>query len=247
MLYEFEFFIQYINIDNYTNWLILAKRLTKKEKEEIVESFTIGISVDKLSKDFECSKLTITRNLKKNIGEKKYREIINKSKSYDKYFLKEEKNVSLETNNNQNKNNLDDVSLGNKKYELPEKDFFSQNPFLEIVPLECDIENEIQKDLSSVHISEVKFPKIVYMIVDNKIELETKYLREYPEWQFLSQEELDRKTIEIYLDMKLAKRFCRSSQKIIKVPNTEVFKIVAPILIDRGITRIVSRDKLIAL
>ena len=85
------------------------------------------------------------------------------------------------------------------------------------------------------------------MIIDNKIELETKCLKDYPEWQFLAEEELDRKTIEIYEDLKIAKRFCRKEQRVIKVPNTNVFKIVAPILIAKGITRIVSSDKLIAL
>ena len=54
-------------------------------------------------------------------------------------------------------------------------------------------------------------------------------------------------TIEIFLDMKTAKRFCKKDQKVIKVPNTDVFKKVAPILLSRGISRIVSADKLIAL
>ena len=104
-----------------------------------------------------------------------------------------------------------------------------------------------QKDLSSVPISEIEFPKIVYMIVDKKIELETKYLKDYPDWRFLSQDELNRKTIEIYEDMKIAKRFCNKEQKVLKVPNTNVFKIVAPLLISKGISRIVSSEKLIAL
>ena len=47
--------------------------------------------------------------------------------------------------------------------------------------------------------------------------------------------------------MKIAKRFCNKEQKVIKVPNTDVFKIVAPILLAKGISRIVSADKLIAL
>ena len=47
--------------------------------------------------------------------------------------------------------------------------------------------------------------------------------------------------------MKNAKRSCNKDQKVIKVPNTEVFKIVAPILKARGISRIVSEDKLISL
>ena len=48
-------------------------------------------------------------------------------------------------------------------------------------------------------------------------------------------------------DLKNAKRFCNKEQKVIKVPNPNVFKIVAPLLLNKGISRIVSADKLIAL
>ena len=75
------------------------------------------------------------------------------------------------------------------------------------------------------------------MIVAKKIELETKLLKEFPDWQFLSNDELNRKSIQIYTDMKIAKRFCGNEQKVIKVPNPSVFKIVAPILLSRGISR----------
>ena len=85
------------------------------------------------------------------------------------------------------------------------------------------------------------------MLVDKKIELETKYLKEYPDWQFLSQEELNRKTIQIFDDLKVAKRYCNKEQKVIKVPNTDVFKITATSLLNKGISRIVSSDSLIAL
>ena len=40
---------------------------------------------------------------------------------------------------------------------------------------------------------------------------------------------------------------CNKEQKVIKVPNSNVFKIVAPILLSRGISRLVNADKLIAL
>ena len=84
-------------------------------------------------------------------------------------------------------------------------------------------------------------------IVDKKIELEVKLLKDYPEWQFLSENELNRKTIEIFYDLKIAKRHCNKEQKLIKVPNTEVFKIAAPFLLSKGISRIISSEKLIAL
>ena len=118
---------------------------------------------------------------------------------------------------------------------------------MEIAPLDYQINNETQRDISSVPISKIELPKIVYMIVDHKIELETKILKDYPEWQFLSSNELKRKTIEIYFDLKIAKRFCKKEQKVIKVPNTNVFKIAAKILLSRGITRIVSPENLISL
>ena len=85
------------------------------------------------------------------------------------------------------------------------------------------------------------------MIVDKKTELDFKYLKDYPRWQFLSEDELNRKTIEIFEDIKIAKSFCKKEQKVIKVTNTNVFKIVAPLLLKRGISRIVMPDKLIAL
>ena len=118
---------------------------------------------------------------------------------------------------------------------------------MELTPIDFEIDNAIQKDLSSVPISEIDFPKIVYMIVDKKIELQVKYLREFPDWEFLSKEELKRKTIQIYTELKNAKRFCTKDQKVIKVPNPKVFQLVAPLLLSRGVSRIISEDKLIAL
>ncbi len=128
-----------------------------------------------------------------------------------------------------------------------EEDDFALNDFVEVAPLNYEIDNIPQKDLSSTPISEISFPKVVFMIVDNKIELQTKFLKDYPEWQFLSKEELDRNTIQIFYDLKVAKRFCSKEQKVIKVPNTAVFRIVGPVLISRGISRIVTSDKLISL
>ena len=85
------------------------------------------------------------------------------------------------------------------------------------------------------------------MIVSKNIELEIKLLSDYPEWEFLPNEDLKRKTIEIYFDLKIAKRNCSKEQKVIKVPNTDVFRISSSILISKGISRIIAAEKLIAL
>ena len=226
----------------------MAKRLSEKEKIEIVERFTMGETLDELAIKFHCTKLTISRNIKKNLGETDYKRLINDNNTLKKSSYKQEKNNSFrkETNNQKKfKNEKSDLNPTSKSSFI--QDFVNDESFLEIVPLDFDIDNDPQKDLSSVPISEINLPKIVYMVVDKKIELEVKSLKDYPDWNFLAKDELMRKTIEIYNDLKVAKRFCKKEQKVIKVPNSEIFKIVAPILISRGISRIVNDDQLIAL
>ena len=219
----------------------MAKRLSERQKEEICKLFTSGISIDELSNRYNCTKLTISRNLKKRFDEDQYNLLLSKSKS-----------IKNKTNDykieKQNRNNIYKINNDeDKKEENFSGHLLPISEFIEITPLNYDIENTSQKDLSSVSIAEANLPKTVYMIVNKKVELEIKYLKDYPEWQFLSQDELERKTIEIYFDLKIAKTFCQKDQKVIKVPNTKVFKKVASILSSRGISRIVSSDQLIAL
>ena len=218
----------------------MAKRLTNKQKEQLIQFFKEGKNIEFLSEKFECTKLTIVRNLKKNLGEKGYKELVE-----NRNIAKEDSNHEI---NNELMKNSSIFNVKNTNEDESIKDYSTdESTFFEIAPLDYEIENLPRKELSSVPISEIDFPKIVYMIVDNKIELKTKYLKDYPDWQFLPIDDLNRKTIEIYSDMKTAKRLCGKEQKVIKVPNTKVFEIVAPILLSRGISRIVSDDLLIAL
>ena len=214
----------------------MAKRLSEKNKEEIIKLFNEGKTVENLAIKFNCAKLTISRNLKKEIGEKRFKELTKRSNHLHSQSDNEQKNIYTHQSENEQ------TFVENKNEE-----FTNINQFIEIAPINYEINSAEQKDLSSVPISEIDFPKIVYMIVDKKIELEVKYLRDFPSWEFLSKEELNRKTIQIFNELKDAKRFCTKDQKVIKVPNAEVFKIVAPILLSKGISRIINEEKLIAL
>ena len=220
----------------------MAKRLTELEKKEIILSFTDGKTIDFLSEKFKCTKLTIIRNIKKNLGESKYKELIHKNK-----FLIENSNLVVDNESKENSFSKNPKEKKLSNHRLKDEEFYPEETFLEIAPLNCEIENVPRKELSSVPISEIDFPKMVYMIIDNKIELKIKSLKDYPDWQFLPIEDLNRKNIEIYFEIKTAKIACKKDEKIIKVPNTDVFRIVAPFLRARGISRIVSEEKLIAL
>ena len=226
----------------------MAKRLTEKQKNEISKCFNEGETIEIIAGKYNCTKLTISRNLKKILGEKKYKELLTNRNVLIQNSNEKEKDISKSNLNNRNNENLNrEYSFKNNIENSSEEEPFHLTEFMELTPLNYEIDNVPQKDLSSIPIEDIQFPKVVYMIVDKKIELETKYLKEYPDWQFLSKDELNRKTIEIYEDLKDAKRLCKKEQKVIKVPNTTVFKIVAPLLISRGISRIVNSDKLIAL
>ena len=186
------------------------------------------------------------KELEEILGENKFKEL-NLRKKIWSICQKDSQNIPISKNKQIKKDQNSDIINDSNIIENIEEKFFEATPFIEIEPLSYEIENSTQKDLSSIPITEIDFPKTVFMVVDKKKELEVKYLKDYPDWQFLSNEDLNRKTIEIFDDLKVAKRFCNKEQKVIKVPNTNVFKIVAPILLSKGISRIVNSDKLISL
>ena len=225
----------------------MGKRLSEKQKQEIVKYFIDGLKIDEISKKFDCTNLTISRNLKKSLGDQRFLEL--KSLNIQGANFDNKKinlNISVNRKNNQEDNSKNKFNDEKQNKKNQDQTFYGDE-FVEITPLNFEIENTTRKDISSVPISEVELPSIVYMVVDKKIELETKFLKDFPDWQFLPIVDLNRKTIEIYFDLKNAKRYCNKDQKVIKVPNTNVFKIVAPILLSKGISRIVSPYKLIAL
>ena len=226
----------------------MTKRLTDKQKQEIVESFKSGTDIYNLSQKYGCTNSTIIRNLKKTLGESKYKGLFEKSKlKKTKSKVNENQtNELLETNFNEDLkyNSYGSINLNEN---LNDTNFEPIDSFFEIAPIDYEIDKSSRKELSSVPISDLDLPKIVYMIVDKKIELEIKLLKDFPNWEFLPEDDLKRKTIEIFFDLNIAKKSCTKEQKVLKVPNTDVFRIAAPVLLSRGISRIVCAEHLIAL
>lgn len=212
----------------------MPKRISENQKKEIINSFKNGKTIDQLSAVFKFTKATITRHIKKEISINEYDQLVSQHKQ----------KIELDSDSTE-EISIDQTFIQENANENVSKD--EELQFIEIAPLNFDSDNFEQKDFSSIPLSNFSFPKVVYMIVDKKIELDIKYLRDYPNWDFLSEDELSRKTIRIFNDLKIAKSFCTKEQKVIKVPNTNVFNIAAPFLISKGISRIVTDDKLISI
>ena len=223
----------------------MAKRLTEIEKNEIKTLFINGDGLDSLMNKFEVSKLTITRNLKKLLGENEYKNFLNKNiKSIKKKNSKLKINIQKDISPKNTNSNIKKVR---SSFDGNIEDSYIDQPLIEITPLIQEISSDIQKDLSSIPISSMCFPKILYMTVDKNFELEIKPLKDFLDWNFLPQDDLKRKTIEVFLDIKEAKIKCNKDQKVIKIPNTNVFQIVNHILLSKGISRIVCGNNLVAL
>ena len=116
----------------------MAKRLSEKEKKEITKLFTNGKDIDQIAKLYECSKLTISRNLKKFFGEEDFKNL----KTKNKLLLDD---LVMKKNTAKSKN--EDNSLLEKNNERIEHEFLPSTSFVEITPLDYEIENVPQKDL----------------------------------------------------------------------------------------------------
>ena len=219
--------------------LILAKRISDSLKEKIIKEFTNGKTVDEIAEIYNYTKLTISRNLKKSLGIFEFESITQKNKK-----ISNPKSENLEENKEISKNAINSLD---QDFFYEDENLFNQKGFVEIKPLNHEFDESLQKDLSSIPIDQIELPKVVYMLIDKNTELETKLLKEFPEWQFLSKEDLNRKTIKIYSDIKNAKRDCNKEQKVIKIPNSNVFKITAKILLSKGISRIINDEVLISI
>ena len=207
----------------------MPRKVSDDQKKDILNSFVNGMEIKEISKNSNFSSQTIIKQLKKILGEDEFlkRKIKNKS-------LKEAKVIKIEN------------TFGLTKESSANVDFIEES-FVEVVPILTEIDSTKQKDLSSEPIEKKIFPEVVYMLVDNKIELHIKLLGEYPEWSFLPDKDLERKTIKIFSEQKQAKKSCSKNLKVIKIPNPNVLKMASYSLKAKGISRIIFDNSLVAL
>ena len=213
---------------------IVSKKVTDLQKKEILESFKDGLSLKDLSLKYKFSVQTISRQLKNLIGEAEFKKIklskLNKNDFNESISLVKKENQPSKFTKEKFENNIE-----------------NEFRFVEIAPLTEGVNLETQKDISSKPLSEISLPKNLYLLVDKNTELEPRLLKDYSEWHFLPEEDLRRYTIEIFQEKKKAQYKCQKNQKLIKVPNPDVFLKASTILKSKGISRIVFENSLLAI
>lgn len=119
--------------------------------------------------------------------------------------------------------------------------------FQELVPLTSDIGVVEPKEVVCEQLKPGLLPEVVYMLVDRSVELDARPLKEFSEFGALSEADKERQALSLFPNQRSAKRHCGRSQRVIKVPDTDIFEISTPFLLARGITRLVLEGALIAL
>ncbi len=87
-------------------------------------------------------------------------------------------------------------------------------------------------------LSEANIPRTCYVVVDRASELITRPLKDFAELGQIPVEEIQEKTLPIFDNHRIAKRFLRRMQRVVKVPDGQIFKKVSPYLQAKGITRL---------
>ncbi|MFO0015641.1 MAG: hypothetical protein ACK52U_03675 [Synechococcaceae cyanobacterium] len=90
-------------------------------------------------------------------------------------------------------------------------------------------------------------PSSAYMLVEKTVELQPQVLRELPELGQLPEDEQERQALVLFVNPRQAKRQCGRNQRVIRIPDIQVFELTAPKLVAQGITRVVVEGSLFAL
>lgn len=87
-------------------------------------------------------------------------------------------------------------------------------------------------------LTEAPIPRTCYVVVDRASELITRPLKDFADLGDLPTDETQEKTLPIFDNHRVAKRFLRRMQRIVKVPDGRVFQKVTPYLQAKGITHL---------
>ncbi len=258
----------------------MARRLSDKQKSELLKKFQAGVSTSVLADQFGCSPITVSRTVKGLLSAEEYSAIkAFRSKRGNQSNIDSFENLSSATMDldDLGSSSVDDpVALGNaevtdergKELKVEENDLenvFEEDssedddivlssgddqtfsPFTELVPFGDITDFDEKKEIEVKPLNSGALPRSAYMLVDKSDELDIQPLKLFSGLGPLSDSELERNALYLFTTPRMARRQCGRSQRVIKIPDTQVFLLSVDYLLAKGITRLVLEGSLIAL
>jgi hypothetical protein len=87
-------------------------------------------------------------------------------------------------------------------------------------------------------LSEASIPKICYLVVDRAAELIARPLKEFSDLGRIPVEEVQQKTLPVFDNHRVARRFSNRTQRVIKIPDGKMLQKTCTQLKAKGITRL---------
>ncbi|MFZ9216662.1 MAG: helix-turn-helix domain-containing protein [Vulcanococcus sp.] len=246
-----------------------APRLTESQKQELVARYRQGETAQALASSYGCSPNTVSRVLKAGIDADELASL--KKQSRSKTAPQAAPALAVEPVAEAPEPEDEEQSLSAPVAELDaqpaaslEDDEEYGDDIDEYIDdgIEDSFEDDDDEEVSStfnlkaggastqalvdpIPLLPGLLPSSVYMLVDKVVELQAKPLNEFPELGSLPETEQERQALMLYTNPRQAKRQCGRSQRVIKVPDSDVLQRRSSYLVAQGITRLVVEGGLL--
>ncbi|MDJ0534132.1 MAG: hypothetical protein QNJ70_16880 [Xenococcaceae cyanobacterium MO_207.B15] len=100
--------------------------------------------------------------------------------------------------------------------------------------------------LQILPLARASFPRTCYVVIDRAAELITRPLEDFADLGSIPQEEVQQKTLPIFDNHRVAKRFSHRREKVIKVPDGRMLQKTSRHLHSKGITRLLIDGQIYA-
>ena len=104
-----------------------------------------------------------------------------------------------------------------------------------------------QGDITVLPLSDAAFPRTCYLVIDRTSELIARPLKEFSHLGTIPPEETLQKTLPVFDNHRIARRFSNRFQRVIKVPDGKMLQKTSSHLQAKGITRIIMDGRIYSL
>ena len=102
-------------------------------------------------------------------------------------------------------------------------------------------------DIEILPLSQASLPRICYLVIDRSAELIIKPLADFADLGMIPQEEVKQRTLPVFDNHRIAKRFSHRRERVIKVPDGRMIQKTSHHLQNKGITRLLIDGRIYSL
>lgn len=102
-------------------------------------------------------------------------------------------------------------------------------------------------DIEILPLSQAVLPRICYLVIDRSAELIVKPLAEFADLGIIPEAEVRQRTLPVFDNHRIAKRFSHRRERVIKVPDGSMLQKTSHHLQDKGITRLLIDGQIYSL